>query len=135
MVTLETIAGTLETFGAKFDAIDGKFETFGAKFEAIDGKFDALDAKFDKKLYRLEESLTKKFDEKIDDLAAMTARGFSEVNERLEVIEENYVTKDDLEILSKNIDRKFDTHISIFRKDYDGLAKRTKNLEKAVFTS
>jgi hypothetical protein len=99
---------------------------------------DSLDAKID----RLLGALDTKFEEKIDDLARMVARGFREVDirfdkieHRLEVVEENYATKDDLLALSKNVDLMFDKHIGIFRKDYDELAARTKNLEKAVFAT
>ena len=83
-------------------------------------------------------------DEKFDELAAMIARGFAEtalksdlhaVEERLSVIEENYTTKDDLRAFGKNVDIMLDKHIGIFRKDYDDLAGRTKNLEKAVFAT
>jgi hypothetical protein len=101
----------------------------------IDAKIDSLDTKMDAKF----EAFEVKVDEKIDELAGMMARGFSDVvanfvqiEERLQVIEENYATKDDLNVLAKNVEYMLDTHTSIFRKDYDNLAGRTKNLENSI---
>jgi hypothetical protein len=108
----------------KIDGLETKIDNL---IEKLDVKFEAIDEKF--------ETFDLKFEEKIGELAAMTARGFAEVNDRLEVIEENYATKDDLLVLSKNVDTMFDKHIGIFRKDYNELATRTKNLEKVVFAT
>lgn len=74
--------------------------------------------------------MAKDIDTKIDELAAMVANGFSEVsgrfdtiNERLDSIEETLVTKVDKSDLEK--------FVGVVRQDYDGLAARVKNLEKA----
>jgi hypothetical protein len=67
-------------------------ESLDKKFEAFSENLKKLDQKIDRKF----EQLDKKIDERIDDLAAMTARGFQDVEERLDIIEENYVTKADL---------------------------------------
>jgi chaperonin cofactor prefoldin len=83
---------TLESLDKKFDAID-------RRFEKMDQKFDHMLELFDRRF----NSLEKKFDEKIDDLAAITARGFSElrnelkgdlhsIENRLDTIEENSFT-------------------------------------------
>lgn len=89
----------------------------------------------------------KDIDTKIDELAQMVARGFSDthedsqrlevtierIDERVETIEENYVTKTDLARLRGDIDIMLDRHIGTFRKDYDELARRVKDLEQLVF--
>ena len=89
----------------------------------------------------------KDIDTKIDELAQMVARGFSEthediqrlevkidsLDERVETIEENYVTKADLARFRGDIDIMLDRHIGTFRKDYDDLARRVKDLEQLVF--
>ena len=69
------------------ETINEKLESFNRKFDRIDERFNAMD-------------------EKIDDLAAMTTRGFRELEERLEVIEENYVTKADLVNFTRSLSTK-----------------------------
>ena len=77
---IQKLMVTLET-------INEKLESFNRKFDRIDERFNAMD-------------------EKIDDLAAMTTRGFRELEERLEVIEENYVTKADLVNFTRSLSTK-----------------------------
>lgn len=88
----------------------------------------------------------KTIDTKIDELARMIARGFTETREdvsrvesrvesvesRVESIEENHVIKEDLVRLRGDIDIMLDRHIGTFRKDYDDLAARVKKLEQVV---
>ncbi len=62
---------TLETLDKKFDQ----------KFDLMNRKIDAMDHKFEVKLMDMES----KIEEKIDDLAAMTARGFAEIRWDLNV--------------------------------------------------
>jgi hypothetical protein len=129
---IDTIVSNLDT---KIDAVAFKLDT---KIDGLDAKIDNLIEKLDVKFEAIDkkfEAFDHKFEEKIDDLAAMTARGFAEVNDRFEVIEGNYATKDDLLALSKNVDLMLDKHIGAFRKDTNELAKRTKNLEKVVFAT
>ena len=92
MVTLESLDKKFETFDTKLELLDKKFDE---RFKRTDERFEEMDKKFDKMDQRFNQ-LEHKLEEKIDDLAAMTARGFSEIYERLDVIEENYVTKADL---------------------------------------
>ncbi|HEY4501147.1 MAG TPA: hypothetical protein VJI70_02685 [Candidatus Paceibacterota bacterium] len=60
----------------------------------------------------------------IEELTQMTARGFSEVQEN---------TSQDITQLRGDVDIMLDRHIGTFRKDYDDLARRVKDLEKRVF--
>ena len=60
---------------------------------------------------------------KIDDLAQMVARGFTELREEF---------KADMNHLRGDIDIMLDRHIGTFRKDYDDLAARVKRLEQLV---
>lgn len=90
----------------------------------------------------------KNIDTKIDELARMVASGFTEthkdigrveakvenIEEKVDDIEENYVIKSDLIKLRGDIDIMLDRHIGTFRKDYDDLARRVKDLEKIVLT-
>ena len=82
---------------------------------------------------------------KIDDLAAMVARGFTEIRgelkdirdtmatqEDLAELREEMATKGDLARLRGDIDIMIDRHIGTFRKDFDELAARVKRLEQAV---
>lgn len=57
----------------------------------------------------------------VDDLARMTAQGFSDV-------------KNDLTRMRGDIDIMLDRHVGTFRKDYDELASRVKKLEELVLT-
>jgi len=65
----------------------------------------------------------KDIEAKIDDLAQMVARGFTEVRGEF---------KEDLIRLRGDIDIMLDRHIGTFRKDYDELAGRVKRLEQLV---
>ena len=83
----------------------------------------------------------KNIDTKIDEIARMVAQGFSEthddisrVESKVDGIKEDYVIKSDLIRLRGDIDIMLDRHIGTFRKDYDDLARRVKDLEKLVFT-
>lgn len=86
---------------------------------------------------------------KIDELAQMVARGFMELQkgmkeefanvraematkEELDELRQEMATKEDLKHLKGDFDLMLDKHIGIFRKDYDDLARRTKDLEVAV---
>ena len=160
MVTLESIDKKIETLiggldkkinvldvkfnglDAKVAGLDKKIGRLDEKFIGLDTKFNVLDTKFEGKI----DALSRKVDDKVDELAAMTARGFlelrgeiksdmHEVIDRLEVIEENYVTKDDFVKFGRNMDLMLDKHIGTFRKDTEGLAKRTKDLEKVAFAT
>ncbi|MDO8408002.1 MAG: hypothetical protein Q7S95_02070 [bacterium] len=91
----------------------------------------------------------KDIDTKVDELAQMVARGFMELQkgmkeefanvradmatkEELEELRQEMATKEDLTQLKGDFDIMLDKHIGIFRKDYDNLARRTKDLEVAV---
>lgn len=84
---------------------------------------------------------------KIDELAEMVARGFSEVRDEFKAVRqefgedlaelrkemrETFATKEDLIRLRGDIDIMLDRHIGTFRKDYDDLAARVKHLEQLV---
>jgi hypothetical protein len=80
---------------------------------------------------------------KIDDLAGMVARGFTEVRAEMKELREEMATKDDLaELRSEfkaemthlrgDIDIMLDRHIGVFRKDFDELAARVKRLEQLI---
>jgi hypothetical protein len=55
-----------------------------AKFEQIDQRFDTMEISFDKKLTIFKHDIENKFDEKIDELAAMTARGFADTKKEMD---------------------------------------------------
>lgn len=89
----------------------------------------------------------KDIEAKIDDLAQMVARGFTEVRDEFkevrqefredlaelrEEMREIFATKEDLVHLRGDIDIMLDRHIGTFRKDYDELAARVKRLEQLV---
>jgi hypothetical protein len=85
----------------------------------------------------------KDIEAKIDDLAEMVARGFTEVRGEMHDIREDMATKADLADLREefkgdmirlrgDIDIMLDRHIGTFRKDYDELAERVKRLEQLV---
>ena len=83
----------------------------------------------------------KNIDTKIDELARMVAQGFSETHDdigrieaKVDDIRKDYVIKSDLIRLRGDIDIMLDHHIGTFRKDYDDLARRVKDLEKLVLT-
>lgn len=76
-------------------------------------------------------------DEKIDELAQMVARGFSElrtdmntefalVREEMSIMREEMIIKKDLQVM-------FDRYSVPLRTDQDALASRVKKLEHAVF--
>jgi polyhydroxyalkanoate synthesis regulator phasin len=80
---------------------------------------------------------------KIDDLARMTAEGFSEVRDEFKAVRQEFrhdltelreemATKADLAHLRGDIDIMLDKHIGVFRKDFDELAARVKRLESLV---
>jgi tetrahydromethanopterin S-methyltransferase subunit G len=52
----------------------------GKKVDNLEVRFDGVDQKL--------EALDKKIDDRVDELAAMTARGFSEVNARIDGVED-----------------------------------------------
>jgi len=67
-------------------------------------------------------------DQKIDELAAMVARGFADIEERM-------ATKEDLLQLRRDMDIMLDRHVGTFRRDYDELAARVRKLEDLVATA
>jgi hypothetical protein len=73
---------------------------------------------------------------KIDDLAQMVARGFTEIREdmatKADLAELREGFKGDMVRLHSDIDIMLDRHIGTFRKDYDELAARVKRLEQLV---
>jgi hypothetical protein len=104
MITLEQLDKRFESLGAKLDV---RFDLIHRRFEIIDRKFERMDQRFD--------ALDTKIDDKIDELAAITAHGFTElrtelksdvhrIEHRLEVIEEHHATKDDLMALADTFD-------------------------------
>jgi SepF-like predicted cell division protein (DUF552 family) len=67
---------------------------------------------------------------KIDDLAQMVARGFTELREEIRDVRDEL--KGDIARLRGDVDIMLDHHIGTFRKDYDELAARVKHLEQLV---
>lgn len=88
------------------------------KEKTIDTKIDELAQAVAKGF----EETRKDIDTKIDELAQMTAQGFTEMEEN---------RKRDLIQLRGDVDIMLDKHIGVFRKDYDALAVRVKDLELA----
>lgn len=83
----------------------------------------------------------KSIDQKIDDLAAMVARGFSDIESRMATKDdlfavESRLTKieDKLETVSAKVDTVLDRHIGTLRRDHDALAGRVRKLEDLVAT-
>ena len=76
----------------------------------------------------------KDIDTKIDDLAQMVARGFTEQRKefRQDLADLGEAFKADMLHLRGDIDIMLDRHIGTFRKDYDELAARVKRLEQLV---
>ncbi|MBI4066024.1 hypothetical protein HY412_02455 [Candidatus Kaiserbacteria bacterium] len=76
----------------------------------------------------------KNIDTKIDELARMVAQGFTdtqkETRDGLSELRNEF--KADMKFLRGDIDIMLDRHIGTFRKDYDDLARRVKDLEKIV---
>ena len=87
---------------------------------------------------------------KINELAQMVAHGFMELKQEMatktdleelrhelkgdiQEVRDDMATKEDLKRLKGDFDIMLDKHIGIFRKDFDDLARRTKDLEVAVF--
>jgi hypothetical protein len=77
-------------------------------------------------------------DEKISDLAAMVARGFSEIRDEM-------ATKDDIKELKEELkeelkdqiealERKIDARITMLQEHQDAHATRIKDLEKTVLS-
>lgn len=86
--------------------------------------------------------MTKTTDEKIDLLARMVEKGFSEVRADIDDlarstaqgfsdVRDDIATKADLESLENHVGVMLDKHIGTFRGDYDALAIRVKDLECA----
>jgi len=101
------------------------------KEKTVEAKIDAL--------ARVVASGFKQSQKNTDELARMVAQGFTDIHkdinrveDRVENVEENYVTRDDLVQLRGDVDIMLDKHIGIFRKDYDELAVRVKDLEQVV---
>jgi hypothetical protein len=78
---------------------------------------------------------------KIDDLAQMVARGFTEVRDEFKAVRQEFKAdladlgeefKGDMIRLRGDIDIMLDRHIGTFRKDYDELAAGVKRLEQLV---
>jgi hypothetical protein len=71
---------------------------------------------------------------KIDDLAGMVARGFTEVRAEMKELGEELRSefKAEMTHLRGDIDIMLDRHIGTFRKDFDELAARVKRLEQLV---
>ncbi|MBA3788946.1 hypothetical protein H0X32_00950 [Patescibacteria group bacterium] len=135
MITLEQLDATLDkklgqlslTFDSKLGNLEKKFELMGetldARFGSIDARFELMSETFDKKLVKLNEKLDTKFAEQYDDLAGMMARGLTELRNEF---------KEDLTATTNKWELMLDTHIDAFRKDYNELAPRVKNLELAI---
>jgi protein subunit release factor A len=74
---------TLEQLDQRFETLENKLVK---KFDQIDERFDQVDARFEKmdeQFETMEQRIIEKIDEKVDDLAAMTARGFIELRSEL----------------------------------------------------
>jgi chromosome segregation ATPase len=106
-------------------------ETLSEQIGNIDNKLSALSTEMSVRFNQVDQ----KIDDKIDELAAMTARGFAEVTanfqvvesrldvlenkvdvienkidvveEKIDIIEENYATKDDLMTLEEHFESRF----------------------------
>jgi hypothetical protein len=82
----------------------------------------------------------KDIEAKIDDLAQMVARGFTEIRREMATKQDLADLRDELRDefkadmgrLRGDIDIMLDRHIGTFRKDYDELAARVKRLEQLV---
>ncbi len=85
-VTLESLADRLEQFAGQ---VTDRFERLERK---IDAKINTAVKQFDKKIDTAVQRLDAKIDEKIDEavstLAASTQRGFTEVHERINEVNE-----------------------------------------------
>ncbi len=62
---------TLEVIARKIDNMDTKFAQIDTRFDQIDKRFDSMDNRIDYLYVKIEKD--------IEDLAAMTARGFHEL--------------------------------------------------------
>ena len=138
---IELIFGLFGGLNLKMEGLDGKFNELGAKVATLDSKVTVLDGRVTSLDMKV-DALDAKFETKFDEFGGMMAREFSElrnnigeVEERLEHIEEDYVTKNDLLKFGRNIDLMLDKHIGVFRKDTNDHARRIKNIEKVVFVA
>ncbi len=79
---------TKEYLDKKFVGIDKRFENIDKKFESIDKKFVDLkshvDTRFDQQNKDLKEHVTRE----VEKLALMTAKGFDDLQDRLDFKEE-----------------------------------------------
>ena len=77
-------------------------------------------------------------EDKIDKLARMVAKGFTDTADQISEVREDMANlrtelKGDMANLRNDIDIMLSRHIGTFRKDYDELAARVKRIEEAVF--
>lgn len=76
----------------------------------------------------------KSVDEKIDELAQMVARGFSETGTKEDLRNLRTELKGDMVRFRQDVDIMLDRHVGSVRRDYDSLAGRVKKLEEKVFS-
>lgn len=79
-VCFDSLEGRFDGLEGRFDGLEVCFDSLETKLTIHDSRFDAIDARFD--------GLENKLDERIDELAGITMRGFSEVNARIDTIDE-----------------------------------------------
>ena len=120
-VTLDTIAGSIEKLDAKFSK---NFETLGQRVGGLDGKIISLD---------------KKIDDKIEELAILTAKGFKSVDLKFNDLENKLNAKIDFVERSLSgkidgVDRRIDdlAITKSTRGEYQILSKRLDQVEAKV---
>lgn len=92
---IDTLSTVVSSLSVRFDILMGVVvdlsQSIDARFDAVDKRFDAVDKRF--------EQLEKKIEDKIDDLAAMTARQFFAIDKRFDNIEKELATKVSIEYI------------------------------------
>lgn len=81
-------------------SINNRFDEVDNRFKKIDNRFDEVNDRFTEQEIKLEKMM----DEKIEGLAVMVNKSFESVEKKLE----NMATKDELNLLRQDMDKKFD---------------------------
>ena len=113
----------------KFIAIDKRFDDVDKRFDAVDKRFDQHDKRFDQHDKRFDQ-----LDRQID----LLAYSVLDHTERLDRIEQNMVTKDDLGGVTRILDHlvvlaeRKDQELVVLAHDVKKVIKRVEVLEKGI---
>ena len=127
----------------KFIAIDKRFDDVDKRFDAVDKRFDQHDKRFDQHDKRFDQH-DKRFDQhdkrfdQLDRQIDLLAYSVLDHTERLDRIEQNMVTKDDLGGVTRILDHlvvlaeRKDQELVVLAHDVKKVIKRVEVLEKGI---